>query len=68
MVPGGLDVEADRHQEVAVPVVASLQQSWPKRADEAETQLVAGDAVHPVAQELGVEADLERLAVEGDGQ
>ncbi len=60
------DVEPDGHEEVAVPVVAPLEQPGPQRADEPESNLVAGDAVDAVAQELDVEADLEGLAGERD--
>ena len=62
------DVEADGHEEVAVSVVASLEQPGSKRADEPESKLVAGHAVDAVPQELGVEADLEGLAGERHGE
>ena len=54
-----------RYQKLAV---LALQQPGPQRADQLQPHRVALDALDAVAQELGVEADLERLAVEVDRQ
>src|SRR3954470_7629933 len=64
-----LDVQPDRHHEVDEAArVARLDQARPERADELEDQVVRLGALETVAQELRVEADLERLALERHGE
>src|SRR3954468_16290545 len=59
------DVQPDRHHQVdEATVVAGLDQAGTKGADELEDQVVGLGALEPLAQELGVEADLDRLALE----
>jgi hypothetical protein len=62
---GRIDVEPDRHDEVqeAAPV-SRLDEAGTQRADELQHQVGALRALEPVAQELRVEADLERFAGE----
>src|SRR4051794_26579125 len=61
-----LDVEANRHPQVALLIpLDGLQQSRAQRGDQPQQQLIAPDALDAVLQELGVEADLKRLALEG---
>ncbi len=61
----GLHVQADRHDQVEeAALVGALDQAGPQGADELEDQVVRPNAVQAVAQELRVEADLERLAGE----
>src|SRR3954454_24075605 len=63
------DVQADRHDQVQeAAAVAGLQQPWAQRADELQDDVAGVDRLEAVAQEVGVEADLELLAVERDGQ
>src|SRR5690242_10864092 len=60
-----LNVEADRHHQVTeVVALDRLQQARPQRRYQPHQHLVAGDAFDPLAQELRVEADLQRLALE----
>ena len=47
---------------------APWHQSGPERVDQRRRDLVALGRLDPVAQEVGVEADLERLAVEANRQ
>ena len=54
--------QADRHDEVREVVALALDHGRPQRADQLEAHVVAVDRLEPVAQEVGVEADLERLA------
>src|SRR3954469_24534400 len=61
-------VETDRHHQIAeVFVVDRLQQARPQRRDQPQHDLIALDAFDPLAEEVGVEADLQRLALEGGG-
>ena len=46
----------------------ALQQSGPERVDQAKAELVALGGLDPVAQEVRVEPDLERLALEANRQ
>src|SRR3954447_3164273 len=58
-------VEADRHHQIAeVFIVDRLQQAWAQRRDQSQHYLIALDAFDPLAEEVGVEADLQRLALE----
>src|SRR5437899_12916290 len=60
-------VQSDGHDQVdEVARVRGFDQAWAQRADELENQLLGLDALESVAEELRVEADLERLAVEGN--
>src|SRR3954464_6118107 len=60
-----LHVQADRHDEVDEAArLTGLDQARAERADQLEDQVVRLCALETVAQELRVEADLERLAVE----
>src|SRR3954453_11928422 len=60
------DVEADRHHQVAkVVALHRFEQTWPQRRDQPNQNLVALHAFDPFAEELGVEADLQRLPLEG---
>ena len=47
------------------PVVGGFDHAGAQRADQLQHQLLGLDALEPVLEELGVEADLEHLAVEG---
>src|SRR3954462_2788304 len=70
MTTGGpLYVQPDRHDEVdEAALVPRLDQSRSQRADQLEDEILGLRALETVAEELRVEADLERLAVERDGQ
>src|SRR4051812_30452973 len=58
-------VEADRHHQVAEVVAFDrLQQPGTKRRDQPQQQLLALHALNAVLEEVGVEADLQRLALE----
>src|SRR5665811_763853 len=60
-----LHVEADRHHEVAeVFVVDRLQQARAQWRDQPQQHLLAAYGLDAVAEELRVEADLQRLALE----
>src|SRR3954463_16095839 len=62
------DVEADRHHQVAeVVALHRFQQPRPQRRDQPDQPLVALNAFDPFAEELRVEADLQRLPLEGGG-
>src|SRR5436190_17188020 len=62
--------QSDWHDQVQKVFAAllGLEHTGPQRADQPEAERVAGDGLDPVTQELSVEADLERLAGEGDRQ
>jgi hypothetical protein len=63
--PTPADVEADRHHQIAeVFALDRLQQARPQRRDQPQQHLVALDALDALLEELRVEADLERLALE----
>src|SRR5207342_293392 len=51
--------QADRHDEIGEVAVFTLEHGRPQRTDQLELDVVALDRVDPVAEELGVEADLE---------
>src|SRR5689334_22363129 len=58
-----LDVEPDRHHEVAeVLAVDRLEQPGTERRAELDHELVAVDALDALDHELRVEGDLQRLA------
>ena len=60
-------VEANRHDQVyEVARIRRFDQARAQRTDQLQYELVRFDALKPVAQELRVEADLKRLAVEGN--
>src|SRR3954463_9027907 len=62
------DVEADRHHQVTeVVALDRFQQTRSKRRDQPNQHLVSLNAFDPFAEELGVEADLQRLPLEGRG-
>src|SRR5215217_2282683 len=65
-----LHVQPDRHDEVAEAgaLVAGLDQARPQRADQLQGQLLRLGALEALAEELRVEADLELLPGEWDGQ
>src|SRR5215212_8906577 len=65
-----LHVQPDRHDEVAEDgaLVARLDQARPQRADQLQGQLLRLGALEPLTEELRVEADLELLTGERDGQ
>jgi hypothetical protein len=54
--------------EEARVLVTGLDQSGPQRADQLQEQLLRLGALQSLAEELGVEADLQRLAGERHGQ
>src|SRR4051812_43810702 len=56
--------QPDRHDQVLEVVLLGTDQSGAERADQTEVDLVRLDRLDPVAQELRVEADLQRLAGE----
>src|SRR3984957_21254835 len=59
-------VEAYGHDQVGeVTGVWGFEQARAQGADQLQDQLLGVDALEPIAQELRVEANLERLAVEG---
>src|SRR5580704_6526284 len=61
-------VEANGHDEVyEVAGVWGFDQTRTQWADELEDELIGVDALEAVAEELWVEADLERLSVKGHG-
>src|SRR4051794_36811601 len=63
------DVEPDRHNQVdESAVVPGLDQARAQWTDELEDEVVGLRALEALPQELRVEPDLERLAVERDRQ
>src|SRR5579884_2408626 len=56
--------QADRHHEVCEVVALALQDRRPQRADQLQPHVVAVHRLEAVAEEVGVEADLERLSGE----
>src|SRR6185437_7511857 len=61
-------VEADGHYEIhEVAGAGRFDQTGAQWADQLEDQLVGLDALEAIAQELGVEADLEWLAAKRHG-
>src|SRR5438067_5049205 len=70
---GSSDVQANGHHEVdegprALAIHGRLDQPRPQRADELQDELVRLRALQALAQEVRVETDLERLAVEWERQ
>src|SRR5256885_5663971 len=63
-------VQANRHHQVheAAALLARLDQAGPQRADQLQDEVIRLGALEAVAEELRVEADLERLALERHGQ
>src|ERR1700759_5677858 len=62
------DVEPDRHHQVAeVFALDRLQQPGAERRGQGDEDPLAFDALDPLFEELGVEADLQRLALERGG-
>src|SRR5207302_2885329 len=58
-------VQPDRHDQVhELAAVRRFNQAGPQRTDELENELLRLNALKAVAQEFGIEADLELLAVE----
>src|SRR5437764_9733270 len=63
-----LDVEANRHDQILKAAsVSRLDQAWSQGADQLEQQVPLLHGLETVAEELGVEADLQWLSLEGDG-
>src|SRR5215218_10702295 len=65
-----LHVQPDRHDEVAEAgaLVAGLDEARPQRADQLQGQLLRLGALEALTEELRVEADLELLTGERDGE
>src|SRR5215210_4170571 len=62
-------VQANGHDEVEeAALFAGLDQPGPERADQLEHELVGLRALEAIAEELGVEPDLELLALERERQ
>jgi hypothetical protein len=60
--------EPDRHDQVEEVVALPVQEPRSQGADQLEADRLVRDRLEPVAEELGVEADLQRLARVGDGK
>ena len=54
--------QPDRHDQVEEVVALAVEKPRPQRADQLQPRGVVGHRLEPVAEELRVEADLERLA------
>src|SRR5215204_2363837 len=65
-----LHVEPDWHDQVpeAGVLVTGLDQAGSQRADQLQQQLLRLGALQALAEELGIEADLERLAGKRHGE
>src|SRR5690242_1469200 len=63
-----LHVQPDRHDQVQeAGVVAGLDQPGPQRADQLQHNVIGGDRLQAVLEELRIEPDLEWFARERDG-
>src|SRR5437868_6467533 len=63
-------VQPDRHDQIdeSASLLPRLEQPGAQRADELQDEVLGLRALQAVPEELGVEADLEGLALEGDRQ